>query len=258
MTANKTPNRYSSGFVCPACDAFASQEWHAIGYGETYDDGILHFSYLEALSDDDRYDLGATYPSSPARVVPGEWASSSCFACKEISIWRNAVVVHPARTSAGIPRHHPDMPPVVAELYDEARAVAPHSKRAGAALARSALEALLKFLDPDAPRGFRTLDGRIARLQKDVSSSSWKLLTVLRHAGNKSLHVEERPDAVTALILDPDDESKLPVLFEAINRLVDERITQERMANELLEALPEDVTRNAHRKSEAAAQGEIT
>ena len=258
MTADQIPSRSLSGFTCPQCGAYAGQDWHSLGYAAVDEvDGSDGFFYLEAPTDDERFRTDVE-PSQMGGASPwvarGKWAASECFACDEMSIWMGTTVVFPSTSGSGIPAHNTDMPTAVAELYDEARAVAAVSRRAGAALARATLEALLKVLDPDAPKKFDSLDGRIARMQQHVSSNTWGLLTVLRHAGNKSLHAEIAPDAVTALVLDPADVATLPILFTAINRLVDERITQVRITEELMNALPPEVRAAAIQRSDQASQ----
>ena len=43
------------------------------------------------------------------------------------------------------------------------------------------------------------------------------MLTVVRHAGNKSLHVDDELDEVMLLILDPDEAEIVELIFESVN-----------------------------------------
>jgi|GEM_PF-3022862 len=144
------------------------------------------------------------------------------------------------------------MPDPVRELYDEASRVAAVSPRAGAALARATLERLLKLLDPDASKSDR-LDDYIARVVPRVNAATAKLLTLIRHVGNKSLHVEDIPDDAVVLLLSDDDAGLLGVMFETINSVVDELITRPKQADLLYDAVPATVRLAAEAK---AARGE--
>jgi hypothetical protein len=141
--------------------------------------------------------------------------------------------------SSRVPAPHPEMPVEASELYEEAREVVAISRRAGAALARASLERLLRVLNP--ALGRVNLEKRIEDILPRVSSSLGELLTVIRHAGNKSLHVEDDPDELTVLVLDPGEEEVVDYLFIAVNDLVDELVTRPRRAAELYAKIPQAV-----------------
>ncbi|MFC6090678.1 hypothetical protein [Saccharothrix lopnurensis] len=92
------------------------------------------------------------------------------------------------------------MPAEVRELFEEARAVAGVSRRAGAALARATVERLIRILDPDAPEKAK-LDQRIERIKDRLTPQTAQLLDVLRVTDNGALHVDDEPGelGVTAL-----------------------------------------------------------
>ena len=149
------------------------------------------------------------------------WAMSMCFACQKGSVWRGIRVVYPITNAFDGP--HADMPAVAAMIYEEARAVGVVSRRAGAALARAALEQLLKdLLQEETGR----LDDRITALSGRVSMPLWQMLTVLRHAGNKSLHGADDSDVLVAFVLDDDSGEMFGLLFSAVNDLVEELVTR--------------------------------
>ncbi|PPF65451.1 hypothetical protein C5E11_00760 [Clavibacter michiganensis] len=171
-----------------------------------------------------------------------KWRAATCSACLGSSVWRGGVSVYPP--SSTLPDPHADMPSDAAVLYREAKDVLPHSRRAGAALARASLERLVKTLDPEA--GLIPLDRRIARLETRVSSSLWELLTVLRHVGNKAVHVEEQSDELVAFYLDEEDGTELAeAMFDAINELVDELVTKPSRVRSYFDRLPAGVRESA-------------
>ncbi|WP_166871520.1 DUF4145 domain-containing protein [Salinibacterium sp. ZJ450] len=131
------------------------------------------------------------------------------------------------------------MPAAARELYTEAADVLAISKRAATARASATLERLLRELDPDA--GKVSLADRIDPVLGRVSTPLDEMLAVIRHVGNKSLHVEDEPDDVTMLVLDPNEEEIVELIFESINDLVDELITRPARSRAICERVPERV-----------------
>ncbi len=136
---------------------------------------------------------------------------------------------------------HELMPEPVRELYEEAAAVAPVSRRAGAALARATVERLLKELDRDAsPRA--TLEKRIERISQRVSTSLAEQLDIVRIAGNGAVHVDEEPDEIVVIALDDEEGPELlELLLYTANQLVDELIARPARAKNLWNRLPQRV-----------------
>lgn len=244
----RRPNRNLRAFTCPTCGAFSAQTWHALGYQESEPFGNQEpwFRELEEAAELDDQDAPWNQPNPfvdqpDPWIVDGIWATAQCAVCEALTIWRHAGIVYPG--VKGAPAAHPDMPSTAAQLYDEARSVVAISRRAGAAMARATLERLLRDLDPEATSNL-PLDRRIERILGQVSSGLGKVLDVIRHAGNKSVHVAERSDdGVLVLILDQEDEAIVEVLFSAINQVVDELVTRPRQYSELFDQLPEAVRR---------------
>lgn len=251
----RRPNRNLRAFTCPTCAAFSAQTWHALGYQESDPSSNQEpwFRELEEAADLDDQDAPWNQPNPFVEqpdpwVVDGIWAAARCAVCNALTIWRHATIVYPG--VKGAPAAHPDMPLTAAQLYEEARSVVAMSRRAGAAMARATLERLLRDLDPEATSNL-PLDRRIERILSQVSSGLGKVLDVIRHAGNKSVHVAENfEDGVLVLILDEEDEAIVEVLFSAINQLVDELVTRPRQYDELFEKLPEGVRRGIDSRRE--------
>jgi hypothetical protein len=157
------------------------------------------------------------------------------------SLWIHDRLVYPDVNNAGIPEvdePNGDLPAAVLELYIEAAAVLPHSKRAAAALCRTALERLAKHLTSDLPAD-RRLDGRLVHLGKSISTSTLKALNIVRYTGNTALHGQKDGDQSAVIYLDEDDSTIATVFFAAINALADELITRPRVVQELYEQMPD-------------------
>ncbi len=177
------------------------------------------------------------------------WRASTCEYCGKRTVWRGDQIIYPTMSPAPLP--HKDMPEAVETLYNEARAVAAASRRAGAALARAALELLLKELDKEAPAK-ANLDDRIALVTKKVNTPTAKLLTVCRHVGNKSLHGDDNPDEAVLLLLTDADSELMDVIFESINLVVDDLITRPALVDDIYDKVPAGVRASAEAKARKA------
>lgn len=223
-TDSRAPRLDSEAFDCPRCGAYAHQRWQTLQRSVPM--GTSTF-----------------FDSEKGKVSASTWRASTCSRCNESSVWRADRMVFPTSGVVAVP--HADMPDTARELYDEAREVAGISRRAGAALARATLERLLKVLDPQA--GSVALDKRIGRILPRVSEPLGQLLTVIRHVGNKSLHVPDQPDEILVFVLDEENGQVMELLFEAINDLVDELITRPARSKSLYDRVPEGVRQAVER-----------
>lgn len=247
------PSRTLSLFVCPHCGRDCGHSWDTLGTEIRAHEGIVFFDPLDAELGLSRSEQGRV-EQARGWVGLGTWAVSRCQGCHQVTIWFREQVVYPQVSSA--PPAHPDMPAEARELYEEARAVLPASRRAAAALARATLEHLLPLIDPEAPTG-ATFGHRIQRVQEKVSPTLGEMLDVIRHAGNKALHAAtDVPDDVLVLVLEEDDVSVIGFLFETINDLVDELVTKPRRRAQLSGQLPTGVRDGiAHRAAVARQLG---
>lgn len=225
--AGRTPARGRNAFDCPHCGAFANQHW---------------FALKRTGTNEGRFYDGGDEASG--------WNVSHCAHCSKYAVWRNVRMIYPTAGTAPVP--HPEMPPEAKELYEEAREVVGISRRAGAALARASLERLLKTLDPDA--GNVVLAARIERLIPQVPGPLGQMLTVIRVAGNAALHVDDQPDDVMVLVLDPGEAEVVELIFEAINELVDEKVTRPRKVSDLYSRVPESIRERVEKVTKAGAQ----
>ena len=72
---------------------------------------------------------------------------------------------------------------------------------------------------------------------------------IVRHAGNKSLHVDDEPDDVLVLVLDEGNTEIGPLIFEVVNQSVDEQVTKPAMAKNLVNSLPDGVREAIERRA---------
>lgn len=251
------PGREHPAFRCPRCGNDAAQEWDIL-FVESYEQGSTWSSHLdtEAPIEPALFAQLGGQPRQTAAdprskwVAVAQWARSRCFTCKQSLVWHDEEIVYPHVSN--IPAPHADMAPRPKELYVEAAAVAAVSPRAGAAMARATLERLLVELDEDAPARSK-LDQRIARIESRVSTSLLKALTIVRHVGNKALHIEDAPDDALVLVLDDDSTKYVGMLFAIVNDLVDELVSKPAARDEWLAEVPKEVLEAAERTRVAVA-----
>lgn len=246
------PRLNANAFRCPICNAIAGQTWKMLFSTSTGNGWAPDVPLLNAIQDRDR-DVNDEYDNS---YEPDEmrWTSSECNACWHHTLWIGESLVYPiAQLSSGVESPHPDMPSGVAELYEEAAAVLPYSKRAAAALSRAAAESLVKELTSDLPEKTQ-LNGRLAALQDRVSEPTRKALQVIRHVGNKSLHGDDGQDGAVVLYLDDDSNEVAGLFFFAINDLVEQCITRPKKIDDLYDALPVGVREGIERTTQKTMQ----
>ncbi|WP_253719766.1 DUF4145 domain-containing protein, partial [Thermus scotoductus] len=158
-----------------------------------------------------------------------------CQYCGSFSLWLGERMLYPQTGEA--PPPHPDMPPAIRELYEEARGVLPASPRASAALLRVALEGLLE----EAGNEKGSLADRLKRAHEEgkLTTQTYKLAGVLRLGGNAAAHYE-------LWKIDPsqgqEDREMILALFEFLNEVTEELIAKpkrlEEMERRLLQVLP--------------------
>ncbi|NBH03488.1 DUF4145 domain-containing protein [Amycolatopsis sp. SID8362] len=219
-------------FVCPHpdCGAFAQQSWTMVVRRAGSSGYVEHTLPLQFDSE-----VPSGDPDDAAR-----WYAAECGSCEQMSLWLDERMVFPSQDWLGEPAHA-DLPPQVADLYAEAASVAPRSRRAGAALARAAVEKLLRHLDPDAPKS-ASLEKRIERIIPQVSSRLQKQLQLVRVTGNGAVHIDDEPESIVLLMLDDDEgPALLEILLDTVNQLTEELITRPRVVETLFDQLPEKV-----------------
>ena len=230
-------------FTCPYCQAFSHHARVPVRVLAVGSHGTNYF-HLTDLGNAFSVE-GSAYKVIGAAVVPGtpqpewqrepQWVATLCASCERSAVWREGELIYP-RVAVDVPAAHPDMPNAAAALYREAADVLPLSRRAAAALARAAMESLLKELAPSSTPN-ANLQTRIGELASRVNPTLWQVLTALRVVGNDALH--DGNDELIAMYLEGDIAETVEPFFGAINALVEELITQEKRAAELYRLIPD-------------------
>jgi hypothetical protein len=160
-----------------------------------------------------------------------------CIICQQLHLFENkyecshrwdysTVLLYPNPLEAPLPSEN--MPEAVQKIYNEARAVLPHSPSASCLLLRKALETLLfRFTNNDhLETSIKLFSQQNAHLQSALEPT----FHLIRVYGNDGGHYRE-------LDLSDDKETAL-ILFDSINFIVSSVITQQLNAEKLLKNNP--------------------
>jgi Domain of unknown function (DUF4145) len=194
----------ASAFHCPHCSVYADQTWSARVYFAT-----------------------SLQPGQGLHFSVADLRISRCKHCERDALWVNGKLIFPENTTAPLP--NPDMPENVKEVYLEAASISARSPRGAAALLRLAIQELCIHLGQKGKK----LDDDIADLVKDgLPARIQKALDIVRVIGNNAVH--------PGIIDLNDNQNTVNVLFNLINQIVQDRITQPREVDALYETLPEE------------------
>jgi hypothetical protein len=162
--------------------------------------------------------------------------SAICDHCNRNSIWladhvipndaKKGEMLHPPALLA--PEAHADMPDVVKTDYQEARAIASASPRGASALLRLCVEKLCIALGAQG----KTINDQVGYLvAQGMPLQIQKALDGVRVIGNNAVHPGK---------MEADDVADVSLsLFKLVNLIVENRITQPRLVDEVYAALPE-------------------
>ncbi|HEX3040803.1 MAG TPA: DUF4145 domain-containing protein [Solirubrobacterales bacterium] len=194
-----TPEFGSESFHCMHCGVLAAQEWEHL---------LM------------RPGMGIGYVDC--------WRCE-CHNCSDISYWREEAIggrlVDPQ--VGGGPRPHPDMPEEVQKDFEEARTIVMQSPRGACALLRLAVQKLCSELGES---GTNINDDIAALVQKGLSVEVQQALDSLRVIGNNAVHPGEMDLT--------DDTETASALFELLNFIVEDRISQPKKREEIFAKLP--------------------
>jgi len=200
MTKGKyvQPEFEKRAFTCPLCDVYSNFNWQSL--------------LLRA---------GAGVKESGAFFA-------FCSHCNQPTIWKKEQqrMIWPQDISvASLP--NPDMPPDISADYLEARSIASVSPRGASALLRLSVQKLCKNLGESG----ESINKDIGNLvKKGLPIQIQKALDIVRVTGNNAVHpgemqLQEEPGTVQ-------------LLFELVNLIVENQISQPKAINELYAKLP--------------------
>lgn len=189
-----------TAFHCPFCSVYARQTWSR--------------------------EVSSYIPNSVGYIDIENLQASRCNHCWRFSLWIKEKLFFPDVSEAPIP--NPDMPEDVKEDYLEAASISGKSPRGAASLLRLAIQKLCIYLGQKG----KNLDDDIAVLVKDgLPVRIQKALDIVRVIGNNAVH----PGVIDL----KDDQVSVNALFNLINQIVQDRITQPKEVDAFYETLPE-------------------
>ena len=150
---------------------------------------------------------------------------SQCYSCKQLAVWLHSRLIYPPITLAT--EASPDMPADIKIDFEEARQIFPSSPRGAAALLRLSIQKLCVELGEKG----NNIDDDIASLvQKGLSTKVQQALDIVRVIGNEAVH----PGQINL----NDDPGIAQALFELVNVIVDEMISEPKKIDEIYRKLP--------------------
>jgi len=198
MEGDRNPGPGREAFHCPTCRVYAKQEWS---------------------------DLLYRHPVGQGFAVVNGYMIAHCTSCPKPSIWAEDFMIYPLDRQGDEP--HEEMPSTVRDIYEEARATAPVSRKSAAGLLRLGLQLLVDDLEP----GSGSIDAKIGALvTRGLDPHVQQAMDVLRVVGNESVH----PGTID---LNTDDDL-LPALFRLVNLIVEQVIARPRHVADLFAKLP--------------------
>lgn len=246
---NVSPSTEETAFSCPHCGAFTTQHWFHLYSRQNSEDSRT--PNIPSVDTRRHYEHSADIPSEvKSRLIEwcdqmsvglpffedvGKWESSrqsvqnisisECYNCKNLGVWVHRSLVFPqARVG---PPPNADLPEDIRRDYDEARSIVNLSPRGAAALLRLSVQKLCAHLGE---RG-KNIDEAIASLvSKGLDSLVQQALDIVRVVGNEAVHpgtLDLRDDQETAM-----------QLFDLVNLVVQQMITQPNAVKSLYGKLP--------------------
>ncbi|WP_444903841.1 DUF4145 domain-containing protein [Microbulbifer sp. CnH-101-E] len=160
---------------------------------------------------------------------------SSCNHCHKSCYWYKGSMIIPS--AAPVPPHHSDLPESCISDYQEARDIVSRSPKAAAALLRLAVQKLMVELGE---KGHNINNDIASLVNKGLPIEVQQALDYCRVVGNNSVHPGE--------ILIDDNPDIAHSLFEMINFIVENQISQPKKIAELYKALPEAALKAIERR----------
>jgi len=202
VSQNYTPPQFKvRAFHCPYCGVYSNFYWQQLYEFQSHTGG---------------FDL------RPIHIA-------HCTHCGDMTFWLQTAnggrMIVPSVSS--LPMPHEDLPEECAADFAEAREIAEASPRSAAALLRLALQKLFTHLGES---GKNINDDIAALVKKGLPIEIQQALDIVRVTGNNAVHPGEMSFS--------DDSEIVISLFELINLIVDNRITQPKRVAALFNSLP--------------------
>lgn len=250
QTTDTIPEIHKTAFSCPHCNAYTTQHWSKLfsdPYSEDYrTPHIPDKSMKEKFQNDreidekmkdhliewvDKMSTGKPFTevqenSCYSKRLLMNVNISRCYNCKEISIWVHDQLIYPNSKIDIQPNQ--DLPPHIKRLFEEAREIVSFSPKGAAALLRLSIQYLCKELGESG----KNIDKDISSLvSKGLNPLVQQALDVVRVVGNEAVHPGE---------INLDDNRDIALqLFNLVNLICNQMITQPKQVKALYDSLPE-------------------
>ena len=173
---------------------------------------------------------------SDLRWSDSEFRLTVCASCREVAVWRAKNLVYPS--SIPVSRPNDDLPEDIKGDYSEAAAILVSSPRGAAALLRLCIEKLCASLG-DPKKGLNENIGALVA-EMSLGQKVQRALDMVRVIGNHAVH----PGTLDI----KDDTETASTLFELINMIANEMLTQPRKIKEAYSRLPTNIRKNIDRR----------
>ena len=170
---------------------------------------------------------------------------TQCYNCKKWAIWVNEDLIYPLKKFGSLPNQ--DLPTDILGVVEEARSILDTSPKGSAALLRLSMQLLVKHLGESG----ENLNNDIANLvKKGMNPIVQKSLDIVRVIGNESVH----PGVIDL----NDDKDSAYRLFDLINIIAEQMITQPKHVQDLYEKLPESKRTGIEKRNSKALANKNT
>lgn len=243
------PSIRETAFSCPHCGAYTTQYWHCAFFQRLEKDTRTPFypdsEFEKRITEDHNIneEIKEDILSWVTRLRFGEpfihgkssyseypvlenLFLSQCYNCEKWAVWVGEILVYPSDKAGSLPNQ--DLPDNIISIVDEARSIVNLSPKGAAALLRLSLQILCKHLGEPG----KDLNRDIANLvSRGLNPTVQKALDIVRVIGNESVHPG---------VIDLNDDREIALsLFDLINIIAEQMITQPKHISELYETLPE-------------------
>lgn len=216
------PKYKRTAFTCPHCGAYAQQSWDC--YEIVRNDEEKH-NYIK--DEDDYYTSLQEGWYNENEYSVGKLGLATCKACEQYHIWNNMDMIFPKENNTDIPVSVEDMPKVVKDLYNEAKAVYSISCKASCALLRLAVQHLCIELGE---KGKNINDDIGSLVSKGLPVQIQQALDIVRVVGNNAVHPGK---------MDENDTKEYAFnMFGLLNFIVEDRISKPKQIESLYNGLP--------------------
>ncbi|MEJ1368384.1 MAG: DUF4145 domain-containing protein [Candidatus Sedimenticola sp. (ex Thyasira tokunagai)] len=268
MTENTdtVPKINKTAFSCPHCSAFTTQHWSRL-YSEPFSKdnrvpNIPDHSLKERFENDreidkkmkahliewvDKMSIGKPFTevqenSCYSRKQLMNLNISQCYNCKEIAIWVHDQLIWPNSKIDIQPNQ--DLPSHIKGLFEEAREIIASSPKGAAALLRLSIQHLCKELGESGKNIDKDIGALVA---KGLDPLVQQALDVVRVIGNEAVHPGE-------IDLDDNRDTALQ-LFNLVNLITNQMISQPKQVKALYDKLPEKKLKGIEQRNKKAVEG---